>query len=118
VLPDDPAIRLRCYRNALSNWNFEGYVKFEERPAQAWLKSELPNHTLRGIAEQMYQYVKSGGVIDEQPETRPEYTSYEYHYDLRVSIGARRIYFETILICEDPDDPDDPFIVVVNVHDV
>jgi hypothetical protein len=30
----------------------------------------------------------------------------------------RFIYFETVLKCKKPDDPDSPIIVVVNVHDV
>jgi hypothetical protein len=34
-----------------------------------------------------------------------------------VSIKGRRVYFETRLVYRNPDDPDDPFIEVVNVHD-
>jgi hypothetical protein len=35
-----------------------------------------------------------------------------------VQISGRLIYFETVLLCEDASDPDDPQIEVVNVHDV
>ncbi len=65
----------------------------------------------------MYEYVVAGGAIDEQVETRPEYFSYEFHYDLRINIGGRRVYFETVLVCKDPNDPDDSMIEVVNVHE-
>ena len=46
-----------------------------------------------------------------------QYTSFEFHYDLRVLIGGRLIYFETVLLCIDPNNPDDPRIEVVNIHD-
>ena len=66
----------------------------------------------------MFDFVAAGGKIDEQVETRPEYVADEFHYDLRVNIDGRMIYFETLLRCMKPDDPDDPRIEVVNVHDV
>jgi hypothetical protein len=34
-----------------------------------------------------------------------------------MTIGGQGIYFETILHCKDPNNPDDPFIEVVNIHD-
>jgi hypothetical protein len=116
-LPDDREVRLRCYRNALRNWKVRGYVEFKKR-AEEWLVRELAELSLRAIRGALHDYVEHGGVIDEQVEQRPEYTHYEFHYDLRVTIGDRRIYFETILTCEDAGDPDDPAIIVVNVHDV
>jgi hypothetical protein len=73
---------------------------------------------LRAISQTLYQYVEAGGEIDEQKENRAEYVSFEFHYDLRVNIDARHVYFETVLLCDDADDPDDPVIVVVSVHDV
>jgi hypothetical protein len=116
-LPEDQEGRLRCYRNALRNWSFRGYVEFKPR-AEAWLASELPELSLREVARALYQHVEGGGEIDEQVERRPEYVSYEFHFDLRVRIGGRHIYFETVLLCEDAKDPDDPMIEVVSVHDV
>lgn len=116
ALPDDPEARLRCYRNALRNWNFTGYVEFKER-VQGWLRDELKVYVLREIRCAMFEHVEHGGEIDEQVERRPEYAHYEFHYDLRVKFGGRRIYFETVLLCDDADDPDDPIILVVNVHD-
>jgi hypothetical protein len=115
--PEDQKARLRCFRNALRNWKFRGYVRFKPR-VEEWLKKELPELTLLEIARELHLYVEGGGEIDEQEERRPEWDDYEFHHDLRVPIGGRRIYFETLLFCEDADDPDDPVIEVVSVHDV
>lgn len=117
ALPDDREARLRCYRCALENWNYHGYVNFSPR-AQEWLASQFPDLSLRDIARELSGFVASGGEIDEQVERRPEYVAYEFHYDVRVQIAGRMIYFETVLLCEDASDPDDPQIEVVNVHDV
>jgi hypothetical protein len=119
TLPDDQEGRLRCYRNALRNWNFRGYVDFRPRP-QEDLRHLLPGLSLREIVYELHKYVESGGKIDEKLETRPlecaDDAAQEFRYDLRVVINERRIYFETVLLCDDPDDPDDPRIQVVSVH--
>jgi hypothetical protein len=117
ALPDDQQGRLRCYRNALRNWNYTGYVEFKKL-AQEWLLQELSGLSLDDIRRELHDFVDQGGVIDEQVERRPEYLHYQFHFDLRVTIGHRRVYFETVLICDDPADPDDPLIIVVSVHDV
>src|SRR6266516_863475 len=96
MLPEDQEGRLRCFRNALRNWNFEGYVRFKPLAAR-WLATELPGFSLREVARSLQLHVEAGGEIDEQPERRPEYAHYEFHYDLRVKIGERRVYFETVL---------------------
>jgi hypothetical protein len=117
MLPEDQEGRLRCYRNALRNWNFRGYVRLTTR-AEEWILSEL-GVVSREVAHELYRHVEAGGEIDEQEERRPEYIAHEFHYDLRVNIGGRRVYFETVLIVDrDADDPDDPTILVVSVHDV
>ena len=116
-LPGDREVRLRCYRNALRNWNVAGYVRFKE-VAQQWLLGELGEYSLREIRRELHDYVDQGGPIDEQVETRPEYVHFEFHYDLRVTIGGRRVYFETVLDCEDAGHPDGSTITVVSVHDV
>jgi hypothetical protein len=123
ILPDDLEGKLRCYRNVLRNeaqravGRDPDYVVFKKRPQQ-WLRSELAEYSLREICRFLHAHVESGGKIDAQVEKRPEYTHYEFHYDLRVLIGGRRIYFETVLEFEDADDEDDLTVVVVNVHDV
>ena len=101
----------------MQNWNVTGYVRFKPR-VKKWLAAELPEDPLRGIARELYQHVEAGGEIDEQKERRTEWDDHEFHFDLRVRIETRHVYFETLLYCDDPNDPDDPFIEVVNVHDV
>jgi hypothetical protein len=121
-LPDDQEGRLRCYRNVL---RYEAnrlvatapdYLVFMTRPLR-WLRTELAEHTVMEICRMLHAYVEGGGAIDEQVEHRAEYAHYKYHYDLRVPIAGRRVYFETVLEFDDADDEDDLTIVVVNIHD-
>ena len=107
MLPESREERLRCYRNAFRNFNFDGYV-VPKRRVEEWLRKELPEFPWRKVRRELYQFVENGGEIDEQVERRPEYTHYEFHYDLRVDLGGRQVYFETVLECKDPSDPDDP----------
>lgn|SRR5215468_12243927 len=116
ALPEDQEGRLQCYRNALANWNVTDYITFG-KDALRWLRVELPQYSARELARLLYTFVRDGGRIDEQVETRPEWDIHPFHYDLRVRIEGRLVYFETRLICDDPDDPDDPVIYVVNAHD-
>jgi len=122
-LPDDQEGRLRCYSNVLRNEASRlvardpDYVVFKER-AQAEVQECLAEYTLRQICRILHEYVEGGGRIDEQVETRQEYLHRRFHYDLRVRIGGRYIYFETVLDFEDADDVDDLTIVVVRVKDV
>jgi len=62
----------------------------------------------------MFDHVANGGEIDQVPERRPEWNQYDYHYDLRISIASRLCYIETLLL---DDDPKDPTIYVVSIHD-
>ena len=101
TLPDDREARLHCYRNALRNWKFRGYVRFKPRVEED-SANLLPGLSLVKIARKLHRHVEEGGEIDEQKERRPEYVSYEYHFDLRVGIGGRLVYFETILFCGAP----------------
>jgi hypothetical protein len=122
-LPDDQEGRLRSFRKVLRNEadrlaaRGPEYVVFK-RQAQEWLRTELAEYTWREICRILHAYVDGGGKVDEQPETRAEYTHFRFHYGLRVPIGGRRVYFETVLEFEDVDEEDDLTIVVVNVHDV
>jgi hypothetical protein len=117
TLPDDQEGRLRCFTNALRNWKYRGYVTFKPI-AEKWLLNELPGLNLREIARLLHEHVVNGGKIHETKERRPEWDDFDFHYDLRVRIGDRHIYFETTLDCNDPDAPDDPTIRVVSVRDV
>jgi len=83
----DPVI-LSCYRNALANWRFLGFVDFTKL-AQEWLQRELSGMLPRAFAELLHRYVRGGGEIDQVVETRPEYTIYSHHYDLRPTVKGR-----------------------------
>ncbi len=108
----DPVLLAR-YQQALANRRYTGYVEWKD-VAQAWVREHLNNLPLRALAEQMYNHVKAGGEIDQVPERRPEWNHYDYHYDLRFTIAGRNVYVETLLHDEDPDDPT---IYVVSIHD-
>jgi hypothetical protein len=56
----------------------------------------------------------AGGVPDQVKETRPEWSVWPFHNDLRVTLGGKNVYIETIL---HDDDPDDPTIQIVSIHD-
>jgi len=112
----DP-ILLQAYKNALANHRFEGYVIWTE-VALCWVRRELDGDTSNSIAALMYEFVASGGEIDQVVETRPEWRHlYDFHYDLRFSIHGREVYIETRLDFDDPGDPDDPVVLVANIHD-
>jgi hypothetical protein len=117
MLPDNQEVRIRCYKNAVRNWRFNGYVNFKPI-VEEWLTKEFPEIDMRQVAQELCRHVEAGGVIDEQKERRAEFVHYEFHYDLRLTLANRYLYFETVLSCDDANDPDDPQIDVVSVHDV
>jgi hypothetical protein len=115
----DP-VRRQAYLSVLADWRFGGCVVFGHL-ADAWLRKNLPDRTLRGIKQDVYNYVKQGGEIDYVKETRDlevkdqyENCVRDYRYDLRIPMCGRRLYFETVLI---DDDPSDMQIVIVNAKD-
>lgn len=114
----DP-VRLEAYKDALGNWNYDGYIEFElTETAYRWVKRELNNITLKEIGRLMHEYVATGGVIDEVRETRPEWSDdYEFHYDLRFTIQGKPVYIETRLNYRLPLVPDDSTILVANIHE-
>lgn len=114
----DPA-RLEAYKDALSNWNFGGYIRFElTEAAHRWIRRDLDNVSLKEIGRRMYEHVRAGGKIDEVRETRPEWSDeYEFHYDLRLTIQDRPVYIESRLKYQIPVVPDDSSILVVSIHE-
>lgn len=108
----DPEILAR-YQSALSNWYVTGYVEWKDL-ARDWILANLDGIKPRWVAELMWQHVQAGGEIDQVPERRPEWSDYDYHYDLRLRIADRLLYIETVLL---DDDPDDPTIRIVSIHD-
>ena len=113
----DPT-RLAAYKDALGNWRFDGYVRFDEltQSAYEWIKRELDGISLREIGRLMHEHVEAGGVVDEVRETRPEWPDERFHYDLRLTIQGVPVYIETRLRYWVPFVPDESWILVVNIH--
>ena len=109
----DPEI-LTCYRNALANWRYAGFVDYAPL-AIDWLEREFRDAE-RDFTKMLHDFVQAGGEIDQVVETRPEWTTYSHHFDLRPTAGGRVLYVETRLDYTDPSDPDNPVITVVNIH--
>jgi hypothetical protein len=99
----------------LDNWNVTGYVTAKDIVLD-WIAENLLGHDLRAIAKLMHDYLQAGGRPDQVRERRPEYNDRDYHYDFRLPIPGRQhqVYIETILV---DDDPSDPTIHVVSMHD-
>lgn len=115
---NDPE-RLAAYNDALGNWNFSGYIQFKlSETSIRWVKREIENISLKEIGRLMFEYVDAGGKIDEVRETRPEWSDYEFHYDIRLPIHEKLVYVETRLNFSPPFVPDQSSIVVVNIHDI
>ena len=109
--------RLEAYKDALSNWSFDGYIQFElTDTAYKWVRRELNNIALKEIGRLMHEYVEAGGDIDEVRETRPEWSDYGFHYDLRFAIQRTPVYIESRLHYQVPLTPDQSTILVVNIH--
>ena len=104
---------LAKFRHALCEWNCTGYVTWKPG-AREWVEDNLEGFTTRAIAEEMFRFLEAGGQVDQVRETRREWTEQRFHYDLRLSIAGRLLYIETILV---EDDPRDPTIHVVSIHD-
>ena len=106
--------RLQCYLNALANCRFTGFIELRPRVAE-WLRQEL-GMSERAFKNLLFTFVSAGGEIDEIAETRPEWSDFDHHYDLRPIVAGKAVYVETLLMYSKPTDPDDPRIAVVNVH--
>jgi hypothetical protein len=109
----DPLI-LAPFRKVLAEWNCTGYVTVKAA-AQHWIASNLGETDSKDIAKAMFEFLQLGGVIDQVKETRPEWNNWPYHYDFRLPLAGRELYIETILL---EDDPNDPTIEIVSIHDV
>ena len=108
----DPVI-LAQFSAVLTNWNYTGYVTAKD-VASNWIANHLGGLTLKDVAQTMYAFLQRGAVIDQVPETRPEWSMWPCHYDFRVPLAGRVVYIETIL---QDDDPNDPTIHIVSIHD-
>jgi len=108
----DPQL-LTCFKAVLSTWYVTDYVTAKD-VALEWAGKNLPGFSLKDLAKLMNQHVLDGGVVDQVRERRPEYSDRDYHYDFRLSWAGRFIYIETVLV---DDDPADPTIHIVSIHD-
>jgi hypothetical protein len=98
----------------LGNWNFTGYVTAKDVVLD-WLASELGGLGLKDVARAMHDHVQNGGAIDQVVERRQEWSAWPFHYDFRLLLAGRLVYIETIL---QDDDPKDPTLHIVSMHDV
>ena len=97
----------------LANWRVTGYVIWKDIAIE-WLIDNLTGMDQQQVAKLMFQYLSTGGAIDQVPERRPEWSDFDFHYDLRLPINGRKIYIEMILV---EDDPTDPILRIVSIHD-
>ena len=112
----DP-VRLLKFKEALSNWQYSGYINYS-RMSDAWIRGNLTKCNLLTIGKLLYEYfVDKGGHIDEVAETREEWKDkWDYHHDLRPLFRGKLLYVETRL-CYNPFEFDkEPTIFVANVH--
>jgi len=111
----DPEVE-RCYRNALANWQYNGFVVYEKDAAD-WIRANLDGVSFREFSRLLNEYVVChGGEIDQVVERRFNWINkWSHHYDLRPTIQGVRLYVETRLHYRDFNDPDDPVIFVVHV---
>jgi hypothetical protein len=108
----DPVI-LAAIRGVLDNWHVTDYVTWKS-VVRDWVGEYLPRHSLKDLARLMHDHVAAGGEIDQVRERRPEWNDRDYHYDFRIPVAGRLIYLETLLI---DDDPTDPTLHIVSIHD-
>lgn len=115
MAPLSDPVRLKAYRNGLANWRFKGFIRWTEQALRG-LRRELESTSAMDIGRLLYEYASAGGEIDEVAETRPEWSQHAFHYDFRIEVEGRAVYIETRLYFDDPEDSDDPWIHVVNLH--
>jgi hypothetical protein len=109
----DPTI-LNQFDAVLVNWSYTDYVTAKPLVLD-WIANNLGGLGLKDVARAMYDHCRSGSVIDQVPERRPEYSAWPFHYDFRLQLAGKLVYIETIL---QDDEPRDPTIRVVSIHHV
>jgi hypothetical protein len=104
---------LAQYHCALNLWDCTYYINWKYT-ARQFVEKELSGYTTRLIGKLMFEHVRDGGNIHQIVEKREAWLEWRFHYDLYVPIAGREIYFETLLV---DDDPTDCTILVVSAHD-
>src|SRR5437764_417550 len=85
----DPVI-LGQFRAVLTNCKYTGYVTAKD-VALEWIANKLGGLKLKDVAKAMHDFLQGGGVIDQIPETPPEWSFWPCHYDFRFAIGVRNV---------------------------
>lgn len=102
------------YLETLKNGSrFRGYVGFDRHRAEKPIAEYLGLDT-DGFIYLMIDYLELGGRLDRVDETRPEWISHQFHFDLWPEVAAGELYVETRFF-DDPD-LDKREIIVVSVH--
>ncbi|HVC98490.1 MAG TPA: hypothetical protein VND64_32785 [Pirellulales bacterium] len=91
---------------------FAGYVIWKSG-ARQWVNEHLEGYRLDEVEWLLYQHVAGGGTLEQVEERREAWMDCKYHFDVRFEIEGTMIYFETVLL---RDDPEDPLISIVSVH--
>src|SRR5438105_13503677 len=102
MLPLTEPELLTCYKNALANWRYDGYIIFTE-VAQEWIRVDLSSLSRREIGRLLHEHVVAGGEIDQQQENRLEWSMHDHHFDFLITGRGRHIYLETRLLYDDPE---------------
>jgi len=104
---------LNAFREALSEWKYDGYVVWKPI-ATEWLRKNIEGEDMRSVSRMMHEHVEAGGEIDQVVERRERWQDqHEFHYDFRFSISGRKVYIETVLDVTSTG----PTVTVVNMHD-
>src|SRR5438876_10396263 len=107
----DPSI-LAQFHAVLANWKYTDYVTAKPL-ALDWITNNLGGLGLKDVAKVMNDFCRTGGVIDQVPERRAEYSNWPFHYDFRLLLAGKAIYVESIL---QDDYPRDPTVQIVSIH--
>lgn len=109
-----PATRQR-YIRALSEWSSLFRIRWEGQAAE---NVDLLGLSFQEATRVVYEYLLSGGELDEVDETRPQWKAHRHHYDVRLQMGGRYIYVETRFIEDHSNRDDPPWIWFVNLKPV
>lgn len=112
---DAPPEPFRRIRHALSRWALSGYVEWDDRAhIDDWMTRYLDRtrFSRREIGRLMCQHVEAGGRVKEQDNV-PGYEA-EVWYAMELDLGGVRTFIKFIL---EPDEEDDPGILIIRVHD-
>ena len=78
-------------------------------------EARLGTQTRTTSPPQRYEYdTKTAAIAYSVPLILSEWSIWPFHYDFRFTLGGKQLYIETIL---QDDDPDDPTIQIVSIHD-